>query len=194
MGPEVSLTTGVYKLVHVQLTSWIEIPWQNGGFVKSLEMCSAIFQNLKKVWKMEIKSGKIVESLEFFSFFQSYSNLVLYKWFFLFWWNLIQFLWYVCSLSSVMKKVLFLRFLRSLLINDLFDNLESGKRNYCFVKKNLKKSLENIFWYMCKAKKDHLGISESKAARLERTEKNCYQACLHWFQGEFRCERRRLEI
>ena len=94
----------------------------------------------------------------------------------------------------VMKKAfLFLRFLRSLLINDLFDNFESGKRNYCFVKKS-EKSLEYIFWYMCKAKKDHLGISESKAGMLERTEKNCYQACLHWFLGELRCERRRLEI
>ena len=173
--------TGVYKLVHVQLTSLIEIPWQNSGFVKSLEICSAIFQNMKKVWKMEMKSGKIVESLECFSFFS-------------FWWNLIQFLWYVCSLSSVMKKAfLFLRFLRSLLINDLFDNFESGKRNYCFVKKS-GKSLEYIFWYMCKAKKAHLGISESKAGMLERTEKNCYQACLHWFLGELRCERRRLEI
>ena len=80
-------------------------------------------------------------------------------------------------------------FLRSLFITDLFDNLESGKRNYCFVK-----SLENVFWYMCKAKKDHLGISKSKAGMLEQTEKNCYQACLHWFLGEFRCERRRPEI
>ena len=78
----------------------------------------------------------------------------------------------------VMKKAfLFLRFLRSLLINDLFDNFESEKRNYCFVKKS-EKSLEYIFWYMCKAKKDHLGISESKAGMLERTEKNCYHAGL----------------
>ena len=93
----------------------------------------------------------------------------------------------------VMKKAfLFLRFLRCLLINDLFDNFESGKRNYCFVKKS-EKSLEYIVWYMCKAKKDHLGISESKAGMLERTEKNCYQACLHWFLGELRCERRRLQ-
>ena len=79
---EVSLTTGVYKPVHVQLTSWIEIPWQNSGFVKSLEICSAIFQNMKKVWKMEIKSGKIVENLQFFSFFSKLQQLVLYKWFF----------------------------------------------------------------------------------------------------------------
>ena len=45
---------------------------------------------------------------------------------------------------------------------------------------------------MCKAKKDHLGISETKAGMLERTEKNCYQACLHWFLGELRCKRKRL--
>ena len=31
---------------------------------------------------------------------------------------------------------------------------------------------------MCKAKKDHLGISGSKAGMLERTEKNCYQASI----------------
>ena len=135
---------------------------------------------------------KVVESREFF--FSELQQPVLYKWLFSFRWNLIQFFRYVCGLSSVMKKALFLlRFLKSLLIHDLFDNLESGKRNYCFVKKS-GKSLEYIFWYMCKAKKAHLGISESKAGMLERTEKNCYQACLHWFLGELRCERRRLEI
>ena len=68
------------------------------------------------------------------------------------------------AVSSVMKKALFLLFLRSPLINDLFDNLDSGKRNYCLVKQS-GKSLEYIFWYMSKAKKDHLGISESKELR-----------------------------
>ena len=52
--------------------------------------------------------------------------------------------------TYIMKKSLFLRFLRSLLITDLFDNLESGKRNYCFGKKS-GKSLEFISWYLCKA-------------------------------------------
>ena len=52
--------------------------------------------------------------------------------------------------TCIMKKALFLRFLRSLLITDLFDNLESGKRNYCFGKKS-GKSLEFISWYVCKA-------------------------------------------
>ena len=41
-------------------------------------------------------------------------------------------------------------FLRCLLITDLFDNLESGKRNYCFGKKS-GKSLEFISWYLFKA-------------------------------------------
>ena len=49
-----------------------------------------------------------------------------------------------------MKKALFLRFLRCLLITDLFDNLESGKRIYYFGKKS-GKSLEFISWYLCKA-------------------------------------------
>ena len=48
------------------------------------------------------------------------------------------------------EKALFLRFSRCLLITDLFDNLESGKRNYCFGKKS-GKSLEFISWYLCKA-------------------------------------------
>ena len=51
--------------------------------------------------------------------------------------------------TCIMKKSLFLRFLRSLLITDLFDNLESGKRNYCFGKKSGK--VEFIFWYLCTA-------------------------------------------
>ena len=38
--------------------------------------------------------------------------------------------------TCIMKKALFLCFLRSLLINDLFDNLEPGKRNYCFEQKS----------------------------------------------------------
>ena len=38
-------------------------------------------------------------------------------------------------------------FLRSLLITDLFDNLESGKRNYCFGKKSGK--VLNLFPGIC---------------------------------------------
>ena len=80
-----------------------------------------------------------------------------------------------------MKKALFLRFLRCLLITDLYDNLESGKRNYCFGKK-CGKSLEFISCYLCKAfngseKKDQPWILGSKAGMVKRPEKNCYQAC-----------------
>ena len=77
-----------------------------------------------------------------------------------------------------MKIALFLRFLRSLLITDLLDNLESGKRNYCFGKKS-GKSLEFISWYLCKGlttvkkREDQLGILGSKAGMVKRTEKNC---------------------
>ena len=35
---------------------------------KSLEICPAIFQTCKKVWKMERKSGKMVKSEEFYLF------------------------------------------------------------------------------------------------------------------------------
>ena len=50
-----------------------------------------------------------------------------------------------------MKKALFLRFLMSLLTTDPSDNLESGKINYCLGKRS-GKSIEFIFWYMCKAR------------------------------------------
>ena len=67
----------------------------------------------------------------------------------------------VC-LQPIMKKDLFLSFLKSLLTTDLSDNLDSGKSNYCLGKRS-GKSLEFIFRYMCKArtvfeKKDQLGI------------------------------------
>ena len=45
-------------------------------------------------------------------------------------------------LQRIVKKALFVRFLRSI-TDHLFDNLESGKRNHCFGKKS-EKSLE--FW------------------------------------------------
>ena len=63
-------------------------------------------------------------------------------------------------------------------VTDLLDNLESGKRNYCFGKKS-GKSLEFISWYLCKGlttvkkREDQLGILGSKAGMVKRTEKNC---------------------
>ena len=98
-----------------------------------------------------------------------------------------------------MKKTLFLRFLRCLLITDLFDNLESGKRNYCFGKKS-GKSLEFISWYLSKAltvvkkgsARDFIG---SKAGTVKRTaRKELLPGLSNWFLGELRCKRRRLEI
>ena len=98
---------------------------------------------------MEPKPGKIVKSLEFFLFFQSYNNqcLISEKVFVL---VKSYSIWPVC-LQPIMKKVLFLSFLRSLLTTDLSDNLESGKRNYCLGKRS-GKSIEFIFWYMVKVR------------------------------------------
>ena len=62
----------------------------------------------------------------------------------------------------VMKKAfLFLRFLRSLLINDLFDNFESGKRNYCFVKKS-EKVLNTLSGICAKRKRITSGFQKVK--------------------------------
>ena len=72
-----------------------------------------------------------------------------------------------------MKKALFLRFLRSLLITDLFDNLEPGK-NYCFEQKSGKRiyflvSVQRINGSHKKGSaRDYLG---SKAGIVKRTEK-----------------------
>ena len=53
----------------------------------------------------------------------------------------------VC-LQPIMKKSLFLRFFKvSIDHSDLFDNLESGKRNYCFGKKSGK--VLNLFPGIC---------------------------------------------
>ena len=103
------------------------------------------FPDLKKVSKMEIKSEKIVKKscIEFFSKLQ---QIVLYKWhvFVLVKSYLIS---PVC-LQPIMKKSCSCVFLRSLLITDLFYNLdESGKRDYCFGKKSGK--VLNLFPGIC---------------------------------------------
>ena len=69
---------------------------------------------------MEVKSGKMMKSLDFF--FQNYNKRCKSE-NFLFWPNFIQYSQYV----------LFLRFLRSPLITHLII-VESGKRNDCFEK------------------------------------------------------------
>ena len=53
------------------------------GFVQSLEFsrkCSNLpsnFPDLKKVWKMEIKYGKIVKSLEFFFLYSKLQQVLI---------------------------------------------------------------------------------------------------------------------
>ena len=78
------------------------------------------FPDLGKDWKMELKSGKMVKSLDiFFVLVKSYSMSSL-------------------RLQRIGKKALFLPFLE-VSIDHLFDNLESGKRNYYFGKKSGKR-------------------------------------------------------
>ena len=116
---------GVQRLNEAQWTSWNVV---SIGLVQSLEFLKQSwnlpgnFQDLKKVWKMEIKSGKMAKK------------------------------------SWVFSPVLLLQCKKSFVpafIDHLFDNFESGKRNYCCGKKS-GKSLE--FWiqksvrmlYQCK--------------------------------------------
>ena len=73
----------------------------------------------------------MVKSLEF-----AY-NKRFTSFFFSFWSNLIQSRPHVCSAAR--KKALFLASFK-VSTDHLFDNLESGKRNYCFGKKVGKKS------------------------------------------------------
>ena len=69
---------------------------------KSLQICPAIFDT----WKIEIKSWKMVNSLEFF-------------------WKLQQVLYTEFFFVFIMKKALFLHFLK-ISTDHLFDDLESG--------------------------------------------------------------------
>ena len=141
MGPEVALTTGVCtgKL-------WSEIPCKNSGFVLSsnfqqFSRREKRLENGDKVsWKNRKKSWV----------FLKLQQIVFYNWIF-FRFGQILFFSPICfQPTCIMKKALFLRLVRCLLITDLFDNLESGKRNYCLGKKS-GKSLEFISWYLCKA-------------------------------------------
>ena len=111
------------------------------GFVESCEFLRkswnlpSNFPDLEKVWKMEIKSGKMVKSLEFFL-------MQLYKW------NLFcfgQILFNLALMFAVHCEKNFVpAFFKKkwkVCLDHLFDNLESGKINYCFGKK-CGKSLE----------------------------------------------------
>ena len=98
----------------------------------------------KKSWDFlsNFPDLKIVKSLGFF--FQSYDNKCLISEIFFHFGQIV----FNCSLS--LKKLCSWVFLRSLLTTDLSDNFESGKRNCCLGKRS-GKSIEFIFWYMCKA-------------------------------------------
>ena len=121
------------------------------------------FLDLKKVLKIEVKSGKLVTSLEFFFFFfQSYNKCLISEFFPVvksysispvlktFNYRMRSFIILLCPhctvvtfvvtvrLQCVMKKAWFLRFSRSLLITYLF-SLCLEKKVYCFGK-----SLEKV--------------------------------------------------
>ena len=105
--------------------------WEDTGFVQSLEVLKkswhlpSNFPDLEKVWKMEIKSGKMLlfKATASALHFVSEIFVVLVK---------SYSIWPV-RLQRIMKwKALFLRVFFKVYIDHLFDNLESGKRNHCF--------------------------------------------------------------
>ena len=107
------------------------------GFVQILQFFKKAwnlpsnFPDLEEVWKVETKSGKMVNNI--LSSFQSCKKCFLVKF-------LCCFGQYdstsLARLDCIGKKPLFLRFLRSAYIDHLLDNLESGGRSYCFRKKS----------------------------------------------------------
>ena len=94
------------------------------------------FPDLETVCKIEVKSWKMVKSLEFFFLFLSHSKCFM-SGSFGFWWNLIQSYPYVCN--SSWKKLCSCVFFRSLLITYLITL--SLEKKLCFGKKT-GKSLE----------------------------------------------------
>ena len=106
------------------------------GFVQILQFFKKAwnlpsnFPDLEEVWKVETKSGKMVNSLEFFSKLQEVLFSEVFVLFWSIWFNLAR------TLGLHREKPLFLRFLRSAYIDHLLDNLESGERSYCFRKKS----------------------------------------------------------
>ena len=102
-----------------------------------LEICPVIFHT----WKMGIKSGNMIKSLDFF-FFERYSKCFISGVFFV----LVK----PYSISPVLlqrvmkKKLCFCVFLK-VPIDHLCDNLESGKRKLLFLKK-VSKILHPKIW------------------------------------------------
>ena len=92
---------------------------QSFKFLKKSWNLPCTFPDLEKVWKMEVKSGIMVKSLDFFS--KAITSALQVKFFILVKFYSIK----PIRLQRIMKKVLFLRFLRSLLITHLI----IGRRN-----------------------------------------------------------------
>ena len=112
--------------------------WQ--GFAQSCEFLKKSWNlasnlpDLEKVWKMEIKFGKRSKVVSFsFCNFKSEICFVLVR----------SYSISTLCLQCIVKKISFLHFFKKwkVCIDHLFDNLESGKINYCFGKKS-GKSLE----------------------------------------------------
>ena len=96
---------------------------------KVLKLVQQFSRPFEKVWKIKIKSGKMVKSFDFF-FKATTSALQVSSFFFV----LVES--YSTSpvrLHCVMKKSFVPAFFK-VSVNHLFDNLESGKRNYSFGK------------------------------------------------------------
>ena len=125
MGPEVAFTT---RVCTCNLMDWNTLRKTQGSYNWILKKSLSNFPDLK--FFFQSYNNKCLISENFFVLVKSYSISP------------------VC-LQPIMKKALFLSFLKSLLTTDLSDNLESGKRNYCLGKRS-GKSIEFIFWCMCK--------------------------------------------
>ena len=92
------------------------------------------FSDLEKDWKMELMSGKMVKSLDIF--FKATASASLVELFFVLGKSYAM---SPLSLRRIMIIALFVPFLE-VSIDNLFDNLDSGKRNYYFGKKVWKTS------------------------------------------------------
>ena len=109
---------------------------EKSGFVQSLEFLKnswnvpSNFSDLEKVWKIEMKSWKMIKSLKGF-FLKAPSGAFQVKFFCL----VKSYSILPVRLQRIMKKALFLRFFNVSTDHlQVFDNCESGKWNYCFGK------------------------------------------------------------
>ena len=121
----------VYTFVYVE-TGFV----QSLGFWKKSWNLPSNFPDLKKVWKIKMKSGKMVQILDFF-----FSKLrqVLYTWFFF---RFGRILFNLARTFAVRHGKKLCPCFFEVPINHLFDNLESGNRNYSFGK-----SLEKVLHF-----------------------------------------------